>query len=146
MSGESNRVVGFVYEADQDAIDAAQKRVDDLEHQARIDAIDQQIEDIEDGKADDNVWSYDGTTLLKPDGTMPDTVFAAIQEMLTAALLPENYTQTKLHENLSTAQSTAAPQISIGDVIVQSAEDAEGLAKDIVQNLPNAILQQLNKN
>lgn len=137
---------GFVYESDQDAIDAAQKRVDELEAQARIDAIEDQIDKIEEGKADDNVWSYDGTTLLKSDGTVPDSVSSAIQDMFTAALTSENYAQTKLHEGLATSSSTTATQITIGDVIVQNAENADSLAKDIVQNLPNAILQQLNKN
>ena len=137
--------VGFVYEADQEAIDAAQRQVDDLMHQAEIDAIDDQIDAIEDNKANDNVWSYDGSTLLKSDGLAPDAIYSAIQEMLTAALPEEVYAQTAVAEALQNASASAATQISIGDIIISDATNAEALAKDIVNNLPNAILQEMHK-
>lgn len=137
---------GFQYVADQQAIDEAQKRVDELDYQAKLDAIDDQIEKIEDAKAEDNVWSYDGATLLKQNGVMPAEVAEAIQDMLSAALLPDNYTQTRYLENLNTgAQGAAVAPISIGDIYVSGVDNAEGLAKDIVQNLPNAILQEWRK-
>lgn len=138
-------MIGFVYEADQEAIDAAQKRVDDLMHQAQLDAIDDQIGSIEDNKEHDNVWSYDGATLLKSDGLVPDTIYSAIQEMLTAALPEDVYAQTAIAEALQTAAVPAATQISIGDIIISDATNAEALAKDIVNNLPNAILQEMHK-
>lgn len=137
--------VGFVYEADQEAIDAAQKQVDDLMHRAKLDAIDDQIDAIEDNKENDNVWSYDGSTLLKSDGLVPDAIYSAIQEMLTAALPEEVYAQTAVAEALQTASAPIATQISIGDIIISDATNAEALAKDIVNNLPNAILQEMHK-
>lgn len=138
-------MIGFVYEADQEAIDAAQKQVDDLMHQAKIDAIDDQIDAIEDNKENDNVWSYDGSTLLKSGDLVPDVIYSAIQEMLTAALPEEVYAQTAVAEALQTAAAPVATQITIGDIIISDATNAEALAKDIVNNLPNAILQEMHK-
>lgn len=136
---------GFVYESDQEAIDAAQKQVDDLMHQAQLDAIDDQIDAIEDSKEHDNVWSYDGSTLLKSGDLVPDAIYSAIQEMLTAALPEEVYAQTAVAEALQTTSAPLATQISIGDIIISDATNAEALAKDIVSNLPNAILQEMHK-
>ena len=137
--------VGFVYQADQDAIDEAQRQVDDLMHQAKLDAIDNQIEAIEENKENDNVWSYDGGTLLKSDGLVPDAIYSAIQDMLRTNLPDEVYAQTAVAEALQTASAPTAPQITIGDIIISDATNVESLAKDIVNNLPNAILQEMHK-
>ena len=137
--------VGFVYEADQDAIDEAQKRVDDLRHQAQLDDIDDQIDAIENNKGDDNVWSYDGSTLLK-NGVMPDVVTEAIKEMLNAALIPDNYAYTAKYEALgANGQQPQQTTISIGDIHVSGVDNAEALAKEIVQTLPNKLLQEMHK-
>lgn len=138
-------MIGFVYEADQEAIDAAQKQVDDLMRQAELDAIDAEIDAIEDNKENDNVWSYDGSTLLKSGALVPDAVYAAIQEMLSSAIPEEVYTQTAVVEALRNASAPPATNISIGDIIISDATNAEALAKDIVSNLPNAILQEMHK-
>ena len=39
-----------------------------------------------------------------------------------------------------------AVSLSIGDIIIQSAEDANGLAGDIVKYLPNALLKEIYRN
>ena len=44
--GESNRLIGFVYEADQNKIKEAQDRVDELRHQETLDKIDEAIDAI----------------------------------------------------------------------------------------------------
>lgn len=150
--------VGFVYEADQDAIDAAQKRVDELEHQQRVDEIDKEIDAIEKSKADDNIWSYDGTqlvkepgaavdatTLVNPDGTMPDDVFSMLRNMLATTVTPEGTNAIQLHDGAVTTNNEVQMPMTFGDIYVTAAKNAEDLAKAIVENLPNAIIQDLNK-
>ena len=68
--GESNRLIGFVYEADQNKIKEAQDRVDELRHQETLDKIDEAIDAIEDNKKNDNVYDYEGNQVIKDFGSV----------------------------------------------------------------------------
>ena len=140
---------GFQYVADQDAIDDAQQRVDELLYQQKIDALDEQITSIEKGKGDDNIWSSDGTTVLKAGVNTQSAIYEQmVQSMLNMPLSDEYYQTGKALSQLyqSQTQAAASPIITIGDVHVTGVDNAEALAKDIVERLPNAVFQQLNKN
>ena len=137
--------IGFRYEADQEAIDAAQKRVDELDYQAKIDALDKQIGDLEDAKETSNIYNYTGTTLTNGI-EVGSTAFNDMVESLINAPINTDMVSSAIMSNAATeTKNTQSIDLKIGDIIIQKADDADQLAKSIVDRLPDAILQEMYK-
>ena len=137
--------IGFRYEADQQAIDEAQKRVDELDYQAKIDALDKQIGDLEDAKETSNIYNYTGTTLTNGI-EVGSTAFNDMVESLINAPINTDMVSSAIVSNADAEKKTMQSiDLKIGDIIIQKADDADQLAKNIVDRLPDAILQEMYK-
>ena len=137
--------IGFRYEADQEAIDAAQKRVDELDYQAKIDALDKQISDLEDAKETSNIYNYAGTALTNGI-EVGSTAFNDMVESLINAPINTDMVSSAIMSNAAAeTKNTQSIDLKIGDIIIQKADDADQLAKSIVDRLPDAILQEMYK-
>ena len=137
--------IGFRYEADQEAIDAAQKRLDELDYQAKIDALDKQIGDLEDAKETSNIYNYTGTALTNGI-EVGSTAFNDMVESLINAPINTDMVSSAIMSNAAAeTKNTQSIDLKIGDIIIQKADDADQLAKSIVDRLPDAILQEMYK-
>ena len=137
--------IGFRYEADQEAIDAAQKRLDELDYQAKIDALDKQIGDLEDVKETSNIYNYTGTALTNGI-EVGSTAFNDMVESLINAPINTDMVSSAIVSNADAEKKTMQSiDLKIGDIIIQKADDADQLAKNIVDRLPDAILQEMYK-
>lgn len=137
--------IGFRYEADQQAIDEAQKRVDELDYQAKIDALDKQIGDLEDAKETSNIYNYTGTTLTNGI-EVGSTAFNDMVESLINAPINTDMVSSAIVSNADAEKKTMQSiDLKIGDIIIQKTDDADQLAKNIVDRLPDAILQEMYK-
>lgn len=137
--------IGFRYEADQQAIDAAQKRLDELDYQAKIDALDKQIGDLEDAKETSNIYNYTGTALTNGI-EVGSTAFNDMVESLINAPINTDMVSSAIVSNADAEKKTMQSiDLKIGDIIIQKADDADQLAKNIVDRLPDAILQEMYK-
>lgn len=137
--------IGFRYEADQQAIDEAQKRVDELDYQAKIDALDKQIGDLEDAKETSNIYNYTGTALTNGI-EVGSTAFNDMVESLINAPINTDMVSSAIVSNAEAEKKTMQSiDLKIGDIIIQKTDDADQLAKNIVDRLPDAILQEMYK-
>lgn len=137
--------IGFRYEADQQAIDEAQKRVDELDYQAKIDALGKQINDLEDAKETSNIYNYTGTALTNGI-EVGSTAFNDMVESLINAPINTDMVSSAIVSNADAEKKTMQSiDLKIGDIIIQKADDADQLAKNIVDRLPDAILQEMYK-
>lgn len=137
--------IGFRYEADQDAIDEAQKRLDDLDLQARIDAIDKQVEAIEDNKANSNVYDYTGQSLANGLEIGSSAFNEMINQMVNAPVEQGMAGMAVAAKTTELSGGGRSINMSIGDINITDAENSEALARDIVTRLPNQIIQELYK-
>ena len=162
---------GFYYAADEDAIRAAQDKVDELQHQETLDKIDEAIDAIKDNKKDDNVYDYSGTEQVKKfatggvnvqtglaqlDGTPnhAEVVFNAadaskLYNMVHDGFEPSAMVLDGIRRAMEAQQVDAFARnvtVQIGDINLSGVEDPNGLAKAIKQNLQAAMLQALYKN
>ena len=173
MSG-SNKLVGFQYEADEDAIREAQERVDDLRHQQILDKIDEVIDELEDSKRDDNVYDQTGENQLKAyaaggvnthagiaqlDGTAnsPEVVFNASDagklydlvhntSNLSDFVADSVMNSLKAHVMPGVDSANKVVSIAIGDIRLEGVQNSNDLARQIITALPNQILQDLHMN
>lgn len=137
--------IGFRYEADQQAIDEAQKRVDELDYQAKIDALDKQIGDLENAKETSNIYNYTGTALTNGI-EVGSTAFNDMVESLINAPINTDMVSSAIVSNADAEKKTMQSiDLKIGDIIIQKTDDADQLAKNIVDRLPDAILQEMYK-
>lgn len=137
-------MIGFVYEADQDAIKEAQDRVDELRHQEMLDKIDEAIDALEDSKAENNVYDYTGTQVLNDYN---DNTASSVYDMFQNAVDPsvfanEVYTKTG---SVGVPKDVLNQPLSfqIGDIRLDGVQDVESLADAIIQQLPNALFQKM---
>ena len=163
---------GFKYEVDQEALQNAQERVNEIRHQETLDKIDEAIEALENQKKDDNVYDYNGQ-LIKPyakggvdragglgllHGTPNhvETIFNAEDgkklydlihgtDNLTHELV-KTFDTSSLMRQINSASRTVMPSITMGDIVIEKADNVEGLANDIVKYFPNAMLKEIYRN
>lgn len=163
---------GFKYEVDQEALQNAQERVNEIRHQETLDKIDEAIEALENQKKDDNVYDYNGQ-LIKPyakggvdragglgllHGTPNhvETIFNAEDgkklydlihgtDNLTHELV-KTFDASSLMRQINSASRTVMPSITMGDIVIEKADNVEGLANDIVKYFPNAMLKEIYRN
>lgn len=167
--------VGFRYEADEKAVREAQEKVDQLYHQQLLDKIDEAIDAIEENKETDNVYNYEGTDRLKTfaaggvnsqtgivqlDGSRQrsEVVFNAadaaklydlvhnstnLSEYVASSVM--NMLRTNVASGLSGVANNRSIDLSIGDIIVQGVNNSGDLARQIINALPNQVLQEISR-
>lgn len=139
--------VGFVFEQDQDALLEAQTNLESVVQDQLLDKIDDLIEAIQDSKADTNVYDANGVLLgqeyVLPDiGSYSDLLNGSkSKDVITSAM--EHAKKAAYEQILKGVLNNTQTSVQIGDINIQSADNPEDLAHAIIDNLPNAILQEL---
>lgn len=136
-------MVGFVYEADQDAIRDAEDRLSELQHQELLSKIDDAIDAIEDNKKNDNVYDYTGTSIVKDiDSISGEELYKKVRETLNMDVLLAD--KAAVIEKSAIATNTPAGAIfQFGDIMLYGVQDTDALAQSIVNELPNRIVQKM---
>jgi len=135
--------IGFVYEADQDAIRDAEDRLSELQHQELLNKIDDAIDAIEESKKDDNVYDYTGTSIIKDiDSINGEELYKKVRETLNLdALLADKAVVAE--QSAIAASPTSGTVFQFGDIMLYGVQDADSLAQSIVNELPNRIVQKM---
>lgn len=140
-------MIGFTYEADQDAIQDAQNTFDQELNNQVISKLDEVIEAIEDSKADTNVYDANGV-LLGQEYALPSIDFST--------LLATTGKQDLVNPSMDDIKKAAAEMVlggvtssngnttlQVGDIVVQGVDNANALAEALIDEFPNAFLQAL---
>lgn len=136
-------MVGFVYEADQDAIRDAEERLSELQHQELLNKIDDAIDTIEENKKDDNVYDYTGTSIIKDiDSINGEELYKKVRETLNMdALLADK--AAAMEKSAIATNATTGAVFQFGDIMLYGVQDTDSLAQSIVNELPNKIVQKM---
>lgn len=159
----------FVWEASQKAITDAQNKLDDLRNQAIIDAIDDAIEAIESLKDTNNLYDALGNLLPQYASGTPMTreglAYLHDNEMVLNSkqaanlwkMLDGGYGAYMASEGLTRdigslvkiapalGRAGALPSINIGKIEMSGVNDAEAFVKDMLNNFPLQLQQQMRK-
>ena len=140
--------VGFVYEADQEAIQKAQENLDQVLHDQTMDKIDEIIDAIEDLKADSNVYDAEGN-LLGQRYTLPE--IGSYEDLLesysASTILNDAVKEAKkaaYEQVMSGVTNNASNTIQIGDIVVNGVENVQALVDAIQEEFPAALLQAIH--
>ena len=137
-------MIGFVYEADQDAIKEAQDRVDELRHQELLDKIDDAIDALENVKSDDNVYDYTGSQILNSyDDATAKSLYEGLKQTADISGLLDTAVAKASAENAANLATGQALSVQIGDLYLNGVQNVENLANAIIQQLPNTLLQKM---
>ena len=145
--------IGFVYEADQDAVKDATKSLEDLVQNRLLDRLDDLIDALEDAKGDTNVYDANGK-LIGTQYTTPElgNLSTILSNYISKnnAIVDIEGLKNSLSKSLVKAGGTVSNtqqtmSLDIGSIIVNEANDGNELAKAIVGQFPNALLQALYK-
>ena len=145
--------VGFVYEAKEESVKEATKSLEDVVQNQLLGRIDDLIDALESSKEDTNVYDENGnligTRYMTPQlGNLSNVLsnylskknalidIAGLKDSLNKDLVKTGGTITNAQQNMS---------LDIGSIIVNEANDGNELAKAIVGQFPNALLQALYK-
>ena len=139
---------GWVYEADQSAIQDAQEAFDQAIHDETMNKLDDLIEAVESLKLDTNVYTSDGT-LLGQEYTLPS--FVGYAELLNSIggtnIVSSAMDDAKkaAYEQVmgSVVNSGKTTSLSIGDIYVQGVDSPDALAEALLAEFPNAMLQAM---
>lgn len=134
---------GYVYENDQKALKDAQDKLDDLRHKETLAKIDDAIQAIEDRKKTNNIYDYSGQNVIGSfTNEQGSTLYGLIRD--TAAINGMKATGLGFtSEGYKTAGANGGVTIQIGDIILQDVQDADTLAQELIQKLPNKVLQAM---
>ena len=134
---------GYVYQADQKALKDAQDRLDDVRHKETLAKIDDAIQAIEDQKKTNNIYDYSGQNVIGSfTNEQGSTLYGLIRD--TAAINGMKATGMGLtSEGYKTAGVNGGVTIQIGDIVLQDVQDADTLAQELIQKLPNKVLQAM---
>lgn len=140
---------GFVYQRDEDEYRKAQENLESIIKDDLLSKIDDLIEALEESKNDSNVYDKNGNLI----GTKYNTPqLGSLSNILSeyyannananidVGVLKDAFGKNVLPSASSSKKNTS---INIGDIIVNSAKDGNELAKAIVNQFPNALLQAL---
>lgn len=139
---------GFVFEADQDAVQDAQNAFDQELNNQILYKLDELIEAVEDSKSDTNVYDANGV-LLGEQYTLPS--FEDIASYFSAST-GSNIVNDSMKDIKNAAYEQAlsgittqqnATTLQIGDIVVQGVDNANALAEALIDEFPNAFLQAL---
>lgn len=149
LKAKVTEVIGFVYEADQDAVQSAQENFEQVLHNELLNKIDDVIEALDDLKEDTNVYDADGN-LLGTEYVLPN--IPGFEELLNstgAANVSEEFKQQYdkvLRDYLDNLIGSVAKPENItfsGDINVTEVDSAAELANAIMSDLPNEMLQRI---
>ena len=134
---------GYVYQADQKALKDAQDRLDDVRHKETLAKIDDAIQAIEDQKKTNNIYDYSGQNVIGSfTNEQGSTLYGLIRD--TAAINGMKATgMGSTSEGYKTAGANGGVTIQIGDIVLQDVQDADTLAQELIQKLPNKVLQAM---
>lgn len=140
--------VGFVYEADQDALKEAQENLENVIEDQLLSRIDDLIEALEAEKNNTNVYDYEGN-LLGTEYSLPQlgTLTEILSGYYNSNVVP-NFSGLKgsLYDQIiAGANNNNSMQFNFGDINLSEVNDVNTLGEAIVDLLPNAILQAINK-
>ena len=141
---------GFVYQSSEEDLREAQEALEDVVSNQLMDRLDTLIDALQESKSDSNVYDANGNLLGKSYSTPQLGTLASVlsnYEAVRNAGIDISILKDTLGKNiLSTAGSkTSNASFNIGDIIVNEAKDGNELAKAIVDQFPNALLQALYK-
>lgn len=142
--------VGFVYEANQDAIRSAQENLDQVLHNEMMSKLDDMIEAIQDLKEDNDVYDINGV-LLGKEYTLPViTDFVELLNSSSSSNIVANAMQDAKNAAYQQVMETIGNigqgnTFTIGDIIVNGVDTPDALAEALVAEFPNAILQAMYK-
>lgn len=136
-------MIGYTYEADQKALQDAQDKLDDLRHKETLSKIDDAIQAIEDQKKTNNIYDYSGQDIIGAfTNEQGKTLYGLIRD--TAAINGMNATGLgHTSEGYQTTGAGGGVTIQIGDIVLQDVQDADTLAQELIQKLPNKVLQAM---
>lgn len=140
--------VGFVYEADQDAIKQAQDNLDQILHDQTMDKIDEIIDAIEELKNDSNVYDAEGNLLgqqyaLPEIGSYEDLLASySANTILNDAV--QDAKKAAYEQVMSGITNNDTNSIQIGDIIVNGADNVQALVEAIQSEFPTALLQAIH--
>lgn len=137
--------VGYVYQADREALKSAQDKYDDAYHASVLKKIDVAIDAIESSKETDNVWNYDANELLKnlqhySNEFIPDNGASEIAQQLINAIAAQTTSALMGADKTVTSGNIS---INIGDISLKGVNDVNGLANAIISQLPSILVQKL---
>ena len=140
--------VGFVYEADQDALKDAQENLENVIKDQLLSRIDDLIDALEEEKNNTNVYDYEGN-LLGTEYSLPQlgTLTEILSGYYNSNIVP-NFSGLKgsLYDQIiAGANNNNSMQFNFGDINLSEVNDVNTLGEAIVDLLPNAILQAINK-
>lgn len=140
--------IGFVYEADQDALKEAQENLENVIEDQLLSRIDDLIEALEEEKNNTNVYDYEGN-LLGTEYSLPQ--LGTLTEILTGyynsnAVPSFSGLKGSLYDQIvAGANNNNSMQFNFGDINLSEVNDVNTLGEAIIDLLPNAILQAINK-
>lgn len=141
--------LGFVYEADQDAVQSAQENFEQVLHNEMLNKIDDVIEALDDLKGDTNVYDSEGN-LLGTEYVLPNIPgFEELLQSTGAANVSEEFKQQydkALRDYLDNLIGSVSKPENIsftGDINVTEVDSAAELANAIISDLPNEMLQRI---
>ena len=140
--------VGFVYEVDQDALKDAQENLENVIKDQLLSRIDDLIDALEEEKNNTNVYDYEGN-LLGTEYSLPQlgTLTEILSGYYNSNVVP-NFSGLKgsLYDQIiAGANNNNSMQFNFGDINLSEVNDVNTLGEAIVDLLPNAILQAINK-
>lgn len=141
--------VGFVWEADQEAIRDAEEELAERQHEETLAKIDEAIDALEEYKDVNNLYDYLAQRV--GNGAMSDTVLSftdgAISSFVSNALAG---TAVSIADRIEAALTPAAQTIShdndsiiIEKIELHGVQSVDALADAIVRELPNRMRQKL---
>lgn len=146
---KSNRLIGFTYQADQDALKDAQENLEDIIKDELLNKIDDLIDALEEKKGDYNIYDAEGN-LIGTQYEIPQ--LGSLNEILSEYkkdIVPEPFSglTSSLYDQIMSTISNAntTNQFNFGDINLNEINDVDTLGRAIIDLLPNAILQASNR-
>ena len=140
--------IGFVYEADQDALKSAQENLEDVIENQLLSRIDDLIDALEEEKNNTNVYDYEGN-LLGTQYSLPQlgTLTEILSSYYSSNTVPGfSGLKGSLYDQIvAGATNNKSMQFNFGDINLSEVNDVNTLGEAIIDLLPNAILQAMNK-
>ena len=143
---------GFVFEADQEAVRTAQNNLEDVIENQLIDRIDDLIDAIEEQKNNTNIYDASGNLLGSAYSTPQLAAFTDILsgyygKIGTTSPLSslKNALYDQLTSSISNSSVNKAVSFNVANMNINEVDNANAFAEEIIDQLPNALLQALYK-
>lgn len=140
---------GFVYQADQEEILAAQKDLENIIEDQLLSKIDDLVQALEYQKDNLNVYDAEGN-LLGSQYTIPQlgTLSSIMSQYYASNVVPSiSGLKGSLYDQIVSGATgnNSSMEFNFGDINLSEVSDVNTLGQAIVDLLPNAVLQALSK-